>query len=105
LLPGSDENLEGARSEAASLPSECQFLVQGHTHVARHDYLSATVDGRVRLYINTGTYLPLIHGTEDGEGFAGSHQMTLAFFYRGDEGGRPGGGPTIDLWNGIKRKE
>jgi hypothetical protein len=61
----------------------------------------------VKMYINTGTYLPLVQRTDDGKGFAKSHQLTMAFFYADgeDKDGRAGPGPTMDLWNGIKRKE
>jgi UDP-2,3-diacylglucosamine pyrophosphatase LpxH len=107
LAPEPDDCFEGARKEFARLDPEVQFLVYGHTHRARHDYLSGQVDGRVRLYVNTGTYLPLIERTADATGFATSHQMTMAFFYKDGEDlkGRARGGPTVDLWNGIKRKE
>ncbi len=107
LVPERDDCFEGARKEFAHLGPEIQFLVYGHTHRARHDYLSGSVDGRVRLYINTGTYLPLVERTADASGFASSHQMTMAFFYKDgeDRKGRARGGPTVDFWSGIKRKE
>ena len=102
-----DEYYEGAKEEFENEGDAIQYVLYGHTHCARHDYFAGNVDGRIRMYINTGTYLPLVRGTDDGKGFAKSHQMTLAFFYRDDEDqqGRSGSGPTMDLWNGIKRKE
>jgi UDP-2,3-diacylglucosamine pyrophosphatase LpxH len=106
LIPGEDGDYRGARVEFGRLDARYQFLVQGHTHRATHRYLAANADGRVRLYLNTGTYLPLMEKTDDGDGFASSHQMTMAFFYREDEAGAAprGSGPTLDWWNGIKRK-
>jgi hypothetical protein len=58
------------------------------------------------MYINTGTYLPLIQRTDDGAGFYSEHRMTIAFFYKEseDSGGRVGNGPTADIWNGFRRK-
>jgi len=101
------EDYVGAKKEFDRLGPEIQYLVYGHTHVPRHDYLTGTPDGRVRLYVNTGTYLPLLQTTDDGRGFALSHQMTFAFFYNSKEDthGRADAGPTMDLWNGIKRKQ
>jgi UDP-2,3-diacylglucosamine pyrophosphatase LpxH len=102
-----DDHYNGALREFDKLGNEIQYVLYGHTHRARHDYFAGDVTGRVKMYINTGTYLPLIQGTDDGKGFAKSHQMTLAFFYRDEEDKvcRAGPGPTLDLWNGIKRKE
>jgi len=59
------------------------------------------------VYINTGTYLPLLQTTVDGRSFAQSHQMTLTFFFNTNEdtNDRANGGPTVDIWNGIKRKQ
>jgi UDP-2,3-diacylglucosamine pyrophosphatase LpxH len=107
LRPQPDAYYQGARTEFARLPDTLQFLVQGHTHQARHDYLSANIAGGVRLYINTGTFLPLVQRTDDGRGFARAHQMTMAFFYHEGEDlrGKARPGPTLDLWYGIKCKE
>jgi hypothetical protein len=107
VLPEEDAAYLGAKHEFGNLSQDIQLIVYGHTHRARHAYLSASVDGRVRMYINSGTYLPLIERTDDQSGFARSHQMTMAFVYSEaeDRDGRQGPGPTLDLWNGIKRKE
>lgn len=102
-----DENVEGARTEWRNgIPKETQFVAYGHTHEARHDYFTARDNGTVDMYINTGTYLPLIQRTHDNQAFAKAHQMTLARIYRDDEDGtgRVGPGPTLDLWNGVRRK-
>lgn len=100
------EIYEGAKQEFARLGPDIQYLVYGHTHRARHDYLSGGVGGRVQMYINTGTYLPLLRTTDDGRGFAQSDQMSLTFFFNRNEdtNDRADEGPTVDLWNGIKRK-
>jgi UDP-2,3-diacylglucosamine pyrophosphatase LpxH len=101
-----DEFLEGARREwEFGLPEEIQYVVYGHTHEARSDYFSGLSDGRVRMYINTGTYLPLIQRARD-TGFATANQMTISCFYRGDEDrdGKKGDVPSMEIWNGIKRK-
>lgn len=88
---------------------DIQYIVYGHTHVPKHEYFTGNVNGKVRMYINTGTYLPLIQRTKNRKGFADAYQMTMAFFYRKDEDrsgrGRNPEEPTMDLWNGIKRKK
>lgn len=101
-----DDFVEGARREwDFGLPADIQYVVYGHTHEARNDFFSGLPDHRVRMYINTGTYLPLIQRARDN-GFATAHQMTMTFFYRKDEdtGGKSGDLPSMELWNGIKRK-
>jgi UDP-2,3-diacylglucosamine pyrophosphatase LpxH len=83
-----------------------QYVVYGHTHVALHDDFHAEQSGRVRLYINTGTYLPLVERALDEKSFARSDQMTMLFFYNEAESmkDRPKKGPSVDLWNGIRLK-
>lgn len=101
-----DEFVEGAKWEwEFGLPDEIQYVVYGHTHEARSDYLAGLTDGKVRMYINTGTYLPLIQRARDS-GFATANQMTISCFYRGDEDrdGKKGNIPSMEIWNGIKRK-
>jgi UDP-2,3-diacylglucosamine pyrophosphatase LpxH len=102
-----DELYLGARQEWKNLgDDQYQYLLYGHTHDALHRCLSARTDGIVSMYINTGTYLPLIQRTDDGAGFYSEHRMTIAFFYKEseDSGGRVGNGPTADIWNGFRRK-
>jgi UDP-2,3-diacylglucosamine pyrophosphatase LpxH len=101
-----DDSAEGARKEwEHGLPGQIQYVVYGHTHEARTEYFSGLTDNRVRMYINTGTYLPLIQRARD-VGFAMANQMTMTFFYRGDEDtdGKKDGMPSMEMWNGIKRK-
>ena len=99
--------VSGAQQEFQDgLPPEIQYIVYGHTHTARHDCFSAEPGGAVRMYINAGTYLPLIARALDEQSFSRSHRMTLAFFYKDaeDQEGRQGHVPTLDFWDGVRRK-
>ena len=82
-----------------------EYVVYGHTHEAENVYFRGEIDGRVRMYVNTGTYLPLIQRAKNG-GFVTAHQMTMAFFYGKDEDqeDKKPDTVTMDVWNGIKRK-
>ena len=110
LQPAEDGLLAGARSEAvfqgALTPAGIQRVIYGHTHRARHDYFAANTEGTVRMYINTGTFLPLITRARDGRSFASAQQMTMVFAYRADEDrqGKRDGTTSIDIWNGTRRK-
>ncbi|MCP5053112.1 MAG: hypothetical protein GY940_38450 [bacterium] len=85
---------------------DIQYVVYGHTHEAAKTYISGDPGGKVKTYINTGTFLPLIQRTYDKEGFAMDSQMTMVFFYNKDEdvNNRKGDGPTFEFWSGSKRK-
>ncbi len=99
-----DDYVEGAKKEyKAGLSKAVQYVLYGHTHDARQDFFSGDIDGRTSMYINTGTYLPLIQRA-DGSGFCSAYRMTMAFFYRGDEDANGKKSPSMELWNGIKRK-
>jgi len=110
LQPAEDGLLAGARSEAAfqgePAPTGIQRVIYGHTHRARHEYFAAGTDGTVRMYINTGTFLPLITRTRDGRSFASAQQMTMVFAYGPDEDtqGKRDGTTSIDIWNGARQK-
>jgi hypothetical protein len=80
--------------------------VYGHTHRARHDYFHGNQDGTVQMYVNAGTYLPLITETEDGQSFASSIQMAYVYIYRVDEDldTKEPGTTSMDVWTGIRRK-
>lgn len=110
LQPAEDGLLAGARSEAvfqgAPTPAGIQRVIYGHTHRARHDYFAASTDGTVRMYVNTGTFLPLITRARDGRSFASAQQMTMVFAYRADEDrqGKRDDTTSIDIWNGTRRK-
>ena len=110
VLGEDDRLLKGAAGEDALHPANAargvQRVVYGHTHRAQHRYFGADVDGRVRMYVNTGTYLPLIARTDDGRSFASSLQMSLVYFYREDEDteGKVPGTTSVDIWTGIRRK-
>jgi UDP-2,3-diacylglucosamine pyrophosphatase LpxH len=106
---GEDGLYKGAASqfEDGALPAGTQYLVYGHTHQARQDFFKANLDGTVQMYVNTGTFLPLIQQTADRRSYARSNRMTFLCFYRADEdtAGREGNGPTMDVWDGLKRKD
>jgi UDP-2,3-diacylglucosamine pyrophosphatase LpxH len=110
MLPGDDGLFAGARSETAleggPATGGIEYIVYGHTHRPRHDYLAAAVSGAVQLYVNTGTFLPLISRTGDGRSFASEQQLTMVFAYRADEDveGKVEGTTSLDIWNGARRK-
>lgn len=101
-----DRYLEGAMRDMRSEPDpSIQFILYGHTHVGKHEYLSGAPDGSGRIYVNTGTWLPLICPAEDGVSFASAKQMTMVFAYSADEDtDGKAGGPSLDVWQGIRRK-
>jgi predicted phosphodiesterase len=109
LLTGraTDHYLEGAIREMNQEEDPAfQFILYGHTHVARHEYLTGELDGRGRIYVNTGTYLPLITLARDERTFAAARQMTMTFAYGEDEDAdRKAGGPSLEVWSGIRRKQ
>jgi UDP-2,3-diacylglucosamine pyrophosphatase LpxH len=100
----------GARSEEVFRNprpgSRIQRVIYGHTHRARYDYFHGNQDGTVQMYVNTGTYLPLITEAEDGESFASSIQMVYVYVYRADEDveTKQPGTTSMDIWTGIRRK-
>jgi UDP-2,3-diacylglucosamine pyrophosphatase LpxH len=102
-----DHYLEGAIREMNQEEDPAfQFILYGHTHVAKHEYLTGDLDGRGRIYVNTGTYLPLITLARDGRTFASARQMTMTFAYAEDEdAGGKAGGPSLEAWAGIRRKQ
>ncbi len=108
-----DKHTDGALSEwkdhqQAKDMEDIQYVVYGHTHQAKRVYFSSDQNNKVRMYINTGTFLPLIQRTHDKKGFSTDYRMNIAFFSnpREDRDGRlkSDHGPTVDLWEGIKRK-
>jgi hypothetical protein len=59
------------------------------------------------MYVNSGTFLPLIEHADDRKSFFRSNRMTFVCFY-GDQENRAtprGDGPTMDVWDGMKRKD
>ncbi len=107
---GLDDYAKGARSFYASGANpDIQYLVMGHTHEALNIYFKGDTDDKVCMYINTGTYLPFIERIKDSSAvsFVNANQMTLLNIYKRDEdknSGKSNKYPTMDLWNGIKRK-
>ena len=67
---------------------------------------AAAADGAARIYVNTGTFLPLISRARDGRTFASAQQMTMVFVYGEDEDtqGKRAGTTSLDIWNGTRRK-
>lgn len=106
-----DEFSEGALREFNDKyikKKDLQYIIYGHTHEAKQDYFSGNKDGNVKMYINSGTFLPYIQRTNDKKSFASAYQMTMIFIYRRDEdmdNKIPNKYPTMELWNGIKRKK
>jgi UDP-2,3-diacylglucosamine pyrophosphatase LpxH len=109
VLSQGDPFRDGAKSEYEAkdgLPAWTQHVVYGHTHRARRDYFSGQVDGHVRMYVNSGTFLPLISRVADGRGFATELQMTMVFAYaEAEDSDTKRGGPSLDIWNGTRRKQ
>jgi len=105
-----DKVFEGARQEEVFrgpiADGSIQYVIYGHTHKARNDYLSGRPDGRVRMYLNTGTYLPLIARSDDFKTFGRSTQMTMTYLFRGDEDTerKQPGTVSVDVWYGTRRK-
>ena len=105
-----DKYAKGARKEweisRNSQMFRIQYIVYGHTHNFKQLCYSGNRDGTVKMYLNTGTFLPLIQTAQDKNSFYSGHRMTMAFFFKNDEDSnrREGTGPTVDLWNGIRRK-
>lgn len=101
-----DELKEGARQEFFSPHRDrrIRYIAYGHTHEARQDFFSGDRDPL--MYLNTGTYLPFIQAAEEKRGFATAYRMTMAFFYNRNEdtSGRADQTPTMQVWNGIRRK-
>jgi UDP-2,3-diacylglucosamine pyrophosphatase LpxH len=107
IIPEKDNCKEAAKFEWSDLgKNNLQYVFYGHTHEARNDFFEGNTDFTVKMYINTGTYLPYITQAEDGEGFAEAYQMTMAFVYSGEEdkNGKADNSPSIDIWNGVMRK-
>lgn len=104
-----DDYALGAKSGYASgAQKNKQYLIMGHTHEALNVYFKGDVDGKVNMYINSGTYLPYIEKIKNSPvvSFADANQLTLLNIYRNDEDleYKSSEHPTLDLWNGIKRK-
>jgi UDP-2,3-diacylglucosamine pyrophosphatase LpxH len=98
-----DKCFQGAVQEFEQrLGADTKYLFYGHTHEARHDFLAGT-GRRSKIYVNTGTYLPLIQAAYENHGFVQADQLTMAFVYRADE--VDANEPQMDLWNGIRHSD
>jgi UDP-2,3-diacylglucosamine pyrophosphatase LpxH len=100
---GKDEYAAGARSEIHD--RGVSYVVYGHTHDAKTECVTCKPDGTGAMYVNTGTYLPLIRKASES-GFGTDYRMTLTFFYRGDEDTRDKKDRRVscEVWSGLKRK-
>lgn len=106
-LGGGDDYQEGAEREFKNLSTNgVRHVVYGHTHRALNHCFSVSDKGAHNMYINTGTYLPLIEAAGDGGSFSQLYRMTMVFFFRQDEDveDRDTAQPTFDVWNGVRRK-
>ncbi len=105
-----DDCATGAMDDFASEEKSgrsTQYVFYGHTHEARQECFRRTRQGRVQLYINTGTFLPFVERARGSLGFWTAHRLTFALVHADDEDRRDrrGPGPTLDLWNGIRCKQ
>jgi predicted phosphodiesterase len=107
LFPSRHDDLtEGAKKEFEyPTNNDYSYILYGHTHEALQDCFLTTPEDKQKLYINTGTYLPLIQKASQ-KGFFNSYQMLLSFFYRSDEDikDKKTGTVSLDIWNGMKIK-
>lgn len=95
-----------AEREFRATGGRFQYVLYGHTHVGCTDVFEGSADGTVRMYVNTGTWLPLVERARDGRSYYRSHRLTYAFLFAEGErrnGHAHGPGPTFDLWNGMRR--
>lgn len=105
---GVDQLSKGAEYELTDgrgAGDDVQFLFYGHSHDARSLCLRAHPSGRVKMYVNTGTFLPFIERARRGSGFYSSGRMTYACVYLEGEGRDPKRtpGPALDVWNGLRQ--
>ncbi len=100
-----DDLYKGAIQDAKSNPG-INYFIYGHTHIERQDTFNADSNNNVQMYVNTGTYLPLIQRAQDEKGFYELNQMTMTFLYKAveDSNRNADGKPTIDIWIGKKHK-
>lgn len=94
---------EGAQKELQA--RNVEYVVYGHTHFAAAEYFSGEPGG-VKMYVNTGTYLPLVQKSRD-RGFGTDYCMTFTAFYRPEEDTRAKDGRVVscEIWTGRKRKQ
>jgi UDP-2,3-diacylglucosamine pyrophosphatase LpxH len=95
-----DTLAQGAAEDFEDEDPEIQFLAYGHSHHPRRDWFQGQRD-RVRLYVNTGTFLPLVERAHKGNGFCQSERMTFSMVFRAGEAG--GKTPSIDVWDGMRK--
>lgn len=99
-----DDYEDGAEDQFNN-SNNTNFIVYGHTHYAKYKYLHSDFNGNYKLYINSGTFVPLIEGTKDKKGFAESSQMSMVYVYNARESMKASGinRPVLDFWRGIRK--
>jgi hypothetical protein len=112
--PDQEPLIKGAQTDFAGLSKAYRHVVYGHTHISQENCFFGDLNGAYQLYVNTGTFLPIIEGTTNASGastktYSTSFAMTMVFFYKGDEdtsGRAPGNiDPTVEFWDGRRRKK
>jgi UDP-2,3-diacylglucosamine pyrophosphatase LpxH len=99
-----DIYVNGAGQEFRKEDKSVQFVMYGHTHDARHDYFTSSPDGNAQLYINTGTFQPLIERAIKDTDFAVEQRMTMVYFNKKDEN-LNSTAPSVDIWNGFRKEQ
>jgi UDP-2,3-diacylglucosamine pyrophosphatase LpxH len=102
-----DRYERGAEADLKNAGRDIRCIVYGHTHRALRRCFAADPAGQAQLYLNTGTYLPLVERAEDGKSFWQAHRMAVLLVFRDDEdtANRRGQGPTLDVWDGVRVKQ
>jgi hypothetical protein len=94
-----NDDVENAKKEFEK-NKDIQYVIYGHTHDAKNVTFETSVDGKVKKYINTGTYLPLIKKIPKSKSFVTQNQMTMTFLYTKEE--RKSSYPICDFWHGTR---
>jgi UDP-2,3-diacylglucosamine pyrophosphatase LpxH len=98
-------NDPNARKALGPLGGGAARVVFGHTHTFAHVPLEAAVEGRERVYLNSGTWRLCVREAVARPGFLRAKEMTYLVFY--DEGealGTKGPGTSYEAWNGVLKK-
>lgn len=95
---GLDHLARGALQDFEGPNSDFRYVVYGHTHDALQHWFASGRDGRVRLYTNVGTFLPLIQRVHRrGKGFSGSERLSFVTVF-----GKHEQGPSLECWLGSR---
>jgi UDP-2,3-diacylglucosamine pyrophosphatase LpxH len=97
---------EYAQRENILNVTEGRYIVTGHTHDPRVEFLRYRSDGKELFYFNTGTWRQQIRKCQDGKTFGSAKALTYVIFYSNNED--PNGsakGYSFDYWSGYTKKE